>query len=403
MVARFSTALRTVAAAAAVVAAGAVPLRIATSCFAPFEPYPGHTSDYGVARPRAIREALPSIADRPEPVALVLGSSGVARAFVPSVFDAALAGRGKRYVSFNLGQLLFQPETALAMAKDIRRTFEAKHKRVGLAVVGIAEPDINRDAIRAARKAMPDQAFTFASPEVLVDRAHVDPLGALGDGLGLLFFGNVRPSRVGLWIEEAIEARLPACNSGLKQPPEGKEATAALASFCDELRARFPRGVPPWNPATRGGLDFGLPGTRASLERMIALQPSDVSSPPPPAVPPDPFAKAPDNVDENEVRTMIAAVREIAAVSDDVFVLRDIMNPAVLASVPPAQSAQWRAIAARIAREGGARILDFNDGSVTSADFGDRTHLNPLAAERFSALLASRLRPMVQKDHHASR
>ena len=99
---------------------------------------------------------------------------------------------------------------------------------------------------------------------------------------------------------------------------------------------------------------------------------------------------------------MIAAVRELAAVSDHVFVLNDIMNPASLTAVPSELLAHWREIAERIAHDGGAPLLDFNDGSFVPSDFGDRTHLHALAAQRFSALLAARLQPMVG-EHRASR
>jgi hypothetical protein len=122
--ARFATALRTVSAAALVVFAGGALVRAIGAAFDPFQAYPGHTSDYGVARTRALRAALPGIADHPEKTVIVLGSSGLARAFVPAAFDAALDGGGERYVSFDMAQLLLQPETALAMARVIRSTYE---------------------------------------------------------------------------------------------------------------------------------------------------------------------------------------------------------------------------------------------------------------------------------------
>jgi hypothetical protein len=135
------------------------------------------------------------------------------------------------------------------------------------------------------------------------------------------------------------------------------------------------------------------------LERLVALQPSTVSSPPLPVTAADPSREIPDDIDDRAVLTLIAAVRELKVVSDDMFVLRDILNPALLAQLPPARAARWRAIAERIARESDAPLLDLNDGTVLSADFGDRTHLNPLAAERFSSVLATRVRPMVQASH----
>jgi hypothetical protein len=362
----------------------------------PFQPYPGHTSDYGVPRPRAIRAALPDIADRREEVAIVLGSSGIARAFVPSVFDDTLARSGGRYVSFNLAQLLLQPETALAMAKAVRATFEARSKKLGIAMFGISAPELSRGSLRAARRTMPDQAFTFATADVLKDHARTDPIGALGDGLGLLLFGNVRPERVGLWLEDWIAARPVGCNSGLKQPPDGEEARDALASFCSEFGRQFPWGVPPWNPRTRGGLDFGLPATRPMLERLVALQASSASSPPDVTAPSGSPRKVSDDIDGEAVSMLIDAVRELKSVSRETFVLRDILNPA---AVSEESIAAWRALAERIAGAGGAPLLDLNDGTVAPSDFGDRTHLNPLAAERFSAILAARVRPMVQQNH----
>ena len=368
-------------------------VRAVGAAFDPFQAYPGHRSDYGVARVRAMREALPDIVDRPEKTVVVLGSSGLARAFVPAAFDAALQGAGERYVSFNLAQLLLQPETALSMARVIRQAYEARHKRLGITVFGISIPDLNRAALRAARRKMPDQAFAFTSAAELSIRAREHPLEAMTDALTLLFFGDVRPERVGLWVEDWAQAKPGPCESGLRQPPVGQEAQAELDAFCVELRRQFPRGVPPWNRAMRGGFDFGLPATRPMLERMVALQAESITAPLPPPVAPIPEH---DDIDEDAIRTLIAAVREIAAVSEHTVVLRDIMNPVLLAPLPPARFAQWRGLAERIAEEGGAPLIDLNDGSFTPIDFGDRTHLHPLAAERFSSLLAGRIEPLLE-------
>lgn len=393
MHAGLATALRTVSAAALVVGASGAMVRTISAAFDPFQAYPGHTSDYGVARTRALRAALPEIVERPGKAVLVVGSSGLARAFVPSVFDAAL---DDGHVSFNLAQLLLQPETALAMAKVIRRAYEAKKKRVAITLFGVSVPELIHDSLQAARRRMPDQAFAFGGTSLLEKGPRADPLAPLSDELQLFIFGNVRPDRVGLWLEDWIEDGPSPCESGLKQPPEGAEALAALGTFCTELRRQFPRGVPPWNPATRGAIDFGLPTTRPTLTRLIELQPVPID--PPLAAAPNPAQKAPDNIDEEAVRMWIAAVRELAAVSDRTFVLRDIMNPATLGPVPPAQRAQWRAVAERIARAADAPLLDMNDGTFAPSDFGDRTHLHPLAAERFSAQLAARVRPLLQED-----
>jgi hypothetical protein len=185
----------------------------------------------------------------------------------------------------------------------------------------------------------------------------------------------------------------------VKQPPDGKEAQVELDAFCSELRRQFPRGVPPWNPATRGGFDFGLPATRPMLERLIALQSGTIAAPLPPASAPLPPR---DDIDEDAVVTLIAAARELAAASEHTFVLRDIMNPVLLSPLPAARLAQWRGVAERIARESGATLIDPNDGAFGAADFGDRTHLHPLAAERFSSLLADRLMPFLE-DSRAPR
>lgn len=396
-VSRLGAALRILAATALVVLASGALVRTAAGAFDPFDAYPGHTSDYGVARTRAMRAILPDIVERPEKTVVVLGSSGLARAFVPPVFDASLGGHA-RYVSFNLAQLLLQPETALAMAKAIRRTYEGHNKRLGMAVVGVSVPELTHDAQRAARRQMPDQAFAFSSVADISDRSRNDPLGALGDGLTYLVFGNVRPERVGLWLEDWARGRPGPCESGLKQPPEGAEAYAALVAFCSELQQQFPRGVPPWNPRTRGGFDFGLPATRPMLERLVTLQPSSVYAPRLPPAAPSSTRESVESVDDDAVRALITAVREIGTVSDHTFVLREPENPAFLEAKPEAQIHYWRAVAERIARDGDATLLDFDGGELTPSDFGDRTHLHPLAAERFSRLLATRLRPIVQED-----
>jgi hypothetical protein len=393
MLARLPTALRAVSAAALVVGASGALVRTISAAFDPFEAYPGHTSDYGVARSRALRAALPAIVERPQESVILLGSSGLARAFVPSVFDAAL---GAGHDSFNLAQLLLQPETALAMATVIRRTYESKKKRIWITFFGVSVPELVRDSLRAARSQMPDQAFAFGGASVATTAAHADLLGTLDDQLQFAVFGNVRTGRVGLWLEDWLEGGRSPCESGLKQPPEGEEAQAALSTFCTELHEQFPRGVPPWNPGTRGAIDFGLPATRPVLARLIELQPKPVDLPLAAAA--NPSQKAPDNIDEEAIRMMIAALRELEAVSDHTFVLRDIMNPAGLASVPPAQLVQWREVAARIAHEGDAPLLDLNDGTFVASDFGDRTHLHPLAAERFSVQLAQQVRPYLQAD-----
>lgn len=391
-------ALRAVSAVALVLVTSAGVVRTIASRFDPFQPYPGHVADYRIARSRAIRAALPDIADGPRKAVLVLGSSGLARAFVPAVFDDALEPGHKRHASFNLAQLLVQPETALAMAKVIRQTYESRHKHIGIALFGISVPELTSGALHAARRNMPDQDFTFATEEFLEGRAHADPLGALDDGLELLLFGNVRPAQVGRWVEDWAAARSPPCESGMKQPPDGKEAVDALADFCRTLRVQFPGGVPAWNPTKRGGFDFGLPSTRPMLERLVELQ----ATAPPVAAPFDaarsPARPVPDDIAEDSIRSMVAAVHEIKAVTDHVFVLRDVMNPDLMNAESPARLAQWRDVARRIAREADAPLLDFNDGTFAASDFGDRTHLHPLAAERFSSLLAARVQSAAQED-----
>jgi hypothetical protein len=393
-----TTALRAVSAVALVLIVSAILVRTIATLFDPFRPYPGHVADYRIARSRAIRAALPDIADSGRKAVLVVGSSGLARAFVPATFDEALEGGHKRHTSFNLAQLLLQPETALAMAQVIRQTYEARHEHIGVTLFGISVPELTRGAVRAARRTMPDQAFTFATEERLEDRAHTDPLGALDDSLQLVLFGNVRPAQVGRWVKDWAAAGPPPCESGMKQPADSAEGQAALVDFCRELRAQFPHGVPAWNAATRGELDFGLPSTGPMLERLVELQ----RTPPPTAL----LHEAPrisastvlDDIDEDAIRTMVAAMHELQAVSDHFFVLRDIMNPDLLKAQPPARLAQWRDVARRIAREGDAPLLDLNDGTFAASDFGDRTHLHPLAAERFSSALAARVRPVLQED-----
>jgi lysophospholipase L1-like esterase len=132
------------------------------------------------------------------------------------------------------------------------------------------------------------------------------------------------------------------------------------------------------------------------LERLVALQASSASSPPDVTAPSGSPRKVSDDIDGEAVSMLIDAVRELKSVSRETFVLRDILNPA---AVSEESIAAWRALAERIAGAGGAPLLDLNDGTVAPSDFGDRTHLNPLAAERFSAILAARVRPMVQQNH----
>jgi hypothetical protein len=380
---RLANALRVVGAAALVVAAGALPVRGINHALDPFSPYPGHTSDYGVARARAIRAVIPEIAARHDEVAIVTGSSGLARAFVPPVFDASLAGIGKKYVSYNLGQLLLQPETALAMAKVVRTEFEGRDRKIGLTLFGISVPELARYSLRAARRSMPEQVYAFESAEEIATRLPKQPLPALRDGLEFAAFGNIRPEQTGLWVEDWLAGKPAACNAGLAHPPS--------AEYCRELAREFPKGVPPWNVERRGGFDFGLPATRPMLEQMIETQAADPKSQvPKPAVAP------PLDLDEDAVSMMVSAARQLAAVSERIFVVRDILNPAL---VLPEQETAWRAIASRIAHEAGVPLLDLNDGMVAAADFGDRTHLNPLAAERFSAALAARLKPGLIQNH----
>jgi hypothetical protein len=184
----------------------------------------------------------------------------------------------------------------------------------------------------------------------------------------------------------------------MKQPPTGDEAQTALVDFCNELRSQFPRGVPAWNPTTRGGFDFGLPSTRPTLARLVELQSTSSSPAPHLDAGRIPASIVPSDMDEDAIRTMVAAAHELKAVTDHLFVLRDLMNPDLLSAETPARLAQWRDVARRIARESDAPLLDFNDGTFAASDFGDRTHLNPLAAERFSSRLAARVQPAALED-----
>lgn len=388
VLARFATALRVVLAAAlTVLGAGAV-VRGITAAFDPFEPYPGHASDYGVERTRAARAMIPEIAARDEPTVIVLGSSGIARAFVPAAFDAAARADGDAVTSHDLAQLLAQPETLRAMARVIRSTYEARGRRMRMAILGVSVPELARAGVRAARRLMPDQPFAFTTLRGLAERAHVDPSAALTDGLSFAIFGDVRPARVGQWLEDAARPKPWRCESGMRQPPVGDEARAAMDAFCAELRRQRPAGLPAFDRAARGGYTFGLPETRPLLERLASLQAAWAVEPPP--LPADPIP-ARDDLDEDGLRLLADAARDLAAVSDTTVVLSDLLNPVLVAPLPPSRFAQWREAAERIARDGGATLVDPNDGSLRATDFGDRTHLSPLAAERFSTELWPRL------------
>ena len=192
------------------------------------------------------------------------------------------------------------------------------------------------------------------------------------------------------------------CESGMMQPPSDKATEAVLVAFCRELRVQFPRGLPAWNPGTRGAYDFGLPATRPLVAQIIELQAGSPS--PPPNASHNAAPKDPNDIDEQAVHTMAAAVQELRAVSRHMFVLRDILNPALLLPVSQRSSptgAMWPN--GSLARTTSPCSISTTARSCAS-DFGDRTHLHPLAAERFSSLLAARMRPVVQEtDDRASR
>ena len=283
------------------------------------------------------------------------------------------------------------------MAKAIRRSYEARHKRLGIDDLRRLGPRADaRVACRPARRGMPDQAFVFASGDVLSSRAHADPLGVIGDGLELLSSATSVPRRSGAGWKTGSRAGPPACESGMQQPPEARRPRHQ-ATFCAELHTPVSARRPRVEPENARRFRLRPPATRPTLTRLIELQASVAPTPPLPDAAHGPALKDPNDIDEDAVRTMVAAVQELKAVTGHTFVLRDIMNPALLEPLPAEELAHWRAVAERIARESDATLLDLNDGTFVASDFGDRTHLHPLAAERFSSLLAARVRPMVQE------
>ena len=110
----------------------AVLVRAVAAAFNPFLPYPGHPADYGIARSRAIRAALPGdrAGSRRRRSSSSVAPEWVARSSRRCSTRCVGNSRG-RLVSFNLAQPLLQPETALAMAKSIRETYEAEQAASG--------------------------------------------------------------------------------------------------------------------------------------------------------------------------------------------------------------------------------------------------------------------------------
>ena len=341
---------------------------------------------------------------------LVLGSSGLGRAFVPVAFDDALDNGRGRFVSYNLAQPLLQPETALAMAKPIRQTLRGRACGIGITIFGISVPELKRGAVGAARRGCPIRRSSSRAPETLYDRARDDLPRRLADGLQLALFGNVRPRagrslarRLAFGDSSALRVRHDAATGG---PGRSGRARGLLpGAACPVSRAACPPGT--WARAAR--IDFGLPATRPMLERLATLQ---TFSPSPPrtrsvagqlAFPAtrgraQPNANDPNDIDEDAVRTMAAAVQELKARQSSHVCPPRHPEPGAPPARVPAELAHWRDVAGRIARAERRPLLDFNDGTFVPLILAIERTCTPWRPSASRSLLAARMRPLVQDD-----
>jgi hypothetical protein len=333
-------------------------------------------------RLREALDALPAVAKRAQPSAVIFGSSLIWMGVSVQDFDAELRANGVELTTYNFGFGGMNPESQRLLARRIRSEYEREGQRLALAVVEFNPFQATEARARNDQRTREQrQLMLLTLPEIL-DVVMSDP----ERGASLLATRYLRSSisadTIRAILGFAIQAiggaldddEMASALQGTAEPEasdENEEAQLQIGLGLFEAHG----GIPPlWEIEQRGDANMLFPETRdayaslaspseaqlrADLDRRISC--CDILE---------------LNFDAQLIRDFIALVDELAQVSDRVEILLMPIHPVLVRREPETQ-ARYRALIARIQHDTGAGVVDFQlPHEIEARLFIDSTHLN---------------------------
>lgn len=200
------------------------------------------------------RLQLPRVASTEEPVVMVFGSSMVQAGFSPRQFDQEMAGRGLQMKSFNFGFGGLNPFFQDYLARRIKEGFQAKDKRLTLAVIEFNPFQTTRSRWNGALPAVDSFLTMLATDKEIWDITLDDP------ARGALLF-NIRYLRNDISAEVATFYFLGKPFQASQERSkllQDEDMQALRDELGEKLNERFEEDYPdydgkPWNWDWQGG------------------------------------------------------------------------------------------------------------------------------------------------------
>lgn len=347
-----------------------------------------------LARVLEARAALPRIVKEEQDLMLFYGSSMVQAGFSPRQFDQDMAGRGIGVKSFNFGFGGLNPYFQMYLARRITEPLIASNRRLKLVLIEFNPFQTTKTRRNRALSIEDSFLGLLASPEELWQLTLQDPkrgirvhtIRYLRDGVSsemiTTFFGGAfRPPRpkTALQTDEAADRQ--------------------LREVGQKLQAKFKEEYPDyveseWSYEWQGG--GTLPEERSEDTHALVAQFYEAQQAPHRMDDDRLFRVHTADIidldfDEVLVASFIDAVKTFQQVSDLVEVVLLPKNTDWIKN-PPNALARQHAVIARIARETGVPVHNFQQiPAVTNDMFSDTTHLNRYrGAVAFTTFIAER-------------
>jgi hypothetical protein len=359
-------------------------------------------SDRPWAKQRVVAsvEAFPSIAaDRSAKLALVMGSSRVMNDFVPEVFDARLAAKGKTVRSYNLGTAHLTTPLQVVLAQHFCADLQRVGRKADLTVVDFAidwntVPRTQQPFIAAATnmvECMTGSATSFASKGVLTPIATASLI--YERYILHCFPAEEVTSSISRLLDRAT-AKDPSWWFGSPKliDPETLRDDEIAEKLHDARELSDAPKVYEWTIRNRGYQSMAEPVRRIYIDDFLPYNTSDVQL----SRQLEKEKRVSDIIelhfDDGLVRAFIDLVNELKGCSKDIVVWVLPSHPKWIVH-PPEAAARFADVLARITRETGVEIIDDSASSdFGPAEFEDLSHLNrSTGARKMSALFADQV------------
>ncbi len=352
-----------------------------------------------LARVTEARAALPRILEEERDLVMMFGSSMTRAGFSARLFDRQLEESGVEVRSFNFGIGGLNPYFQDFLSRRIREEFEAKDRRLKLAMIEFVPFQTTSARWNGAQPAVDSFVSMLAKPEELFAMVPKDPTRGLRV-LNIHFLRNDISAEMITWYYGEFLASEPE-RSDLPEDEAAAERRSELGELLNEAFEReYPDYVPSnWNYDWQGA---GTIPEERSAETLAVFEEFYDTLRTPRRMENDVLQRAECcdilelHFEELLVEAFIRIVQEFQGFSDHVEVILYPRNTKWIQYSPEAQ-ARLDAVLERIQRETGVTIRNYQEAEEFGPEnFSDATHLSRYGGDvPFTAFLADDYLPLL--------